>query len=35
MKIKLKSYDHSLLDKSCKKVVDAAQRTGSIVVGTH
>ena len=33
MKIKLKSYDHSLLDKSCKKVVDAAQRTGSIVVG--
>ncbi len=33
MKIKLKSYDHVLLDKSCKKIVDLAVRTGASVVG--
>ena len=33
MKIKLKSYDHVLLDKSCKKIVDLAVRTGANVVG--
>ena len=33
MKIKLKSYDHVLLDKSCKKIVDLAVRTGADFVG--
>ena len=33
MKIKLKSYDHDLLDKSCKKIIDSARRTGAEVVG--
>lgn len=33
MKIKLKSYDHVLLDKSCKKIVDLAVRTGAHIVG--
>ena len=33
MKIKLKSYDHNLLDKSCKKIIDAATRTGADIVG--
>ena len=33
MKIKLKSYDHVLLDKSCKKIVDLAVRTGADLVG--
>ena len=33
MKIKLKSYDHNLLDKSCKRIIDAATRTGADIVG--
>lgn len=33
MRINLKSYDHVLLDKSCKKIIDAANRTGAEVVG--
>ena len=33
MKIKLKSYDHALLDVSCKKIIDAVKRTGAEVVG--
>ena len=33
MKIKLKSYDHNLLDKSCKRIIDAAMRTGADIVG--
>lgn len=33
MKIKLKSYDHVILDLSCKKIVDAAKRTGAQVCG--
>lgn len=33
IKIKLKSYDHILLDKSCKKIIDTAKRTGAEVVG--
>ena len=33
IKIKLKSYDHILLDKSCQKIIDTAKRTGAEVVG--
>lgn len=33
IKIKLKSYDHVLIDKACKKIVDSANRTGAQVGG--
>ena len=33
MKIKLKSYDHVLLDRSCKKIIESAGRNGASVVG--
>lgn len=33
IRIKLKSYDHSLLDQSAKRIVETAQRTGAQVSG--
>ncbi len=33
MKIKLKSYDYELLDRSAKEIVKAARRSGSNVSG--
>jgi small subunit ribosomal protein S10 len=33
IRIKLKSYDHALLDKSAEKIVKAAQGTGAVVSG--
>lgn len=33
IRIKLKSYDHSLVDKSAEKVVKAVKTTGAIVNG--
>jgi small subunit ribosomal protein S10 len=33
IRIKLKSYDHRLLDQSAKKIVDTALKTGSKVSG--
>ncbi len=33
IRIKLKAYDHSLLDQSTQEIVQAAQRTGAGVVG--
>jgi small subunit ribosomal protein S10 len=33
IRIKLKSYDHSLVDKSSEKIVKAVKSTGAIVVG--
>src|SRR3989339_55298 len=33
IRIKLKSYDHRLLDQSAKKIVETAKRVGSIVSG--
>jgi small subunit ribosomal protein S10 len=33
IRIKLKSYDHSLVDKSSEKIVKAVKTTGAIVVG--
>lgn len=33
IRIKLKAYDHSLLDRSVKEIVETAQRTGARVVG--
>ena len=33
IRIKLRAYDHGLLDKSTQEIVNAAQRTGAGVVG--
>ena len=33
IRIKLKSYDHSLVDKSSEKIVKAVTATGAVVVG--
>jgi small subunit ribosomal protein S10 len=33
IRIRLKSYDHRLLDQSAKKIVDTAKKTGALVSG--
>ena len=33
IRIRLKAYDHKLLDKSTKDIVDTAKRTGAVVAG--
>jgi small subunit ribosomal protein S10 len=33
IRIRLKSYDHRLLDQSAKKIVDSVKKTGSLVNG--
>lgn len=33
IRIKLKAYDHSLIDQSAEKIVETAKRTGAIVSG--
>jgi small subunit ribosomal protein S10 len=33
IRIRLKAYDHSLLDQSTKEIVDTAKRTGARVAG--
>ncbi len=33
IRIKLKSYDHNLVDKSAEKIVKTVQSTGAIVTG--
>ncbi len=33
IRIKLKAYEHELLDKSAKKIVDTAERTGADISG--
>ena len=33
IRIKLKAYDHRLLDQSARRIVEAAERTGAAVVG--
>lgn len=33
IRIKLKAYDHDLIDKSAARIVDAAKKTGSKVSG--
>ena len=33
IRIKLKAYDHRVLDNSVQQIVDAAERTGALVVG--
>lgn len=33
IRIKLKAYDHKLLDRSVKEIIDTAQRTGARIGG--
>ena len=33
IRIKLKSYDHTLIDAAAEKIVDAAKRNGATVSG--
>jgi len=33
IRIKLRAYDHGLLDQSTQEIVQAAQRTGAAVIG--
>jgi len=33
IRIKLKSYDHRILDQSAQQIVEAAERTGAAVIG--
>lgn len=33
LRIRLKAYDHRVLDQSAKRIVEAAERTGARVVG--
>ena len=33
VRIRLKSYDHTLIDKSAEKIVEAAERSGATVSG--
>ncbi|OGO42426.1 MAG: 30S ribosomal protein S10 [Chloroflexi bacterium RBG_16_57_9] len=33
IRIRLKAYDHRVLDQSARKIVDEAERTGATVVG--
>ncbi len=33
IRIKLKSFDHKMLDQSAQQIVEAVERTGAVVVG--
>ena len=33
LRIKLKAYDHALLDGACKRIIETAQKGGATVVG--
>ncbi len=33
IRIKLKSFDHKIVDQSAAQIVDAVERTGAVVVG--
>jgi small subunit ribosomal protein S10 len=33
VRIRLKAYDHKILDQSARQIVDAAERTGAQVAG--
>ena len=35
IRIRLKGYDHSLVDQAAEKIVDTAKRTGAQVSGPH
>jgi small subunit ribosomal protein S10 len=33
IRIILKSFDHTVIDKACKTIIEAAERTGAIICG--
>ena len=33
IRIKLKAYDYRVIDRSAKKIIDTAERTGAVVAG--
>lgn len=33
IRIKLKSFDHRLIDETCQKLVDTATKTGALIIG--
>lgn len=33
IRIKLKAFDHEILDRSCQKIVETAERTGARIAG--
>ncbi|MEK7460736.1 MAG: 30S ribosomal protein S10 [Patescibacteria group bacterium] len=33
IRIRLKAYDHRIIDKSARKILDTAERTGAMVAG--
>lgn len=33
IRIRLKAYDHRIIDKSSRKIIETAERTGAVVVG--
>ncbi|MBI4948214.1 30S ribosomal protein S10 [Candidatus Berkelbacteria bacterium] len=33
IRIKLKAYDYRVIDRSAKKIIEAAERTGAIIAG--
>jgi len=33
IRIRLKAYDHRILDKSARMIIDTAERTGAVVLG--
>lgn len=33
IRIKLKAYDHTLLDDACKRIINTANKTGARVIG--
>ena len=33
IRIRLKAYDHRIIDKSARKIIESAERTGAVVTG--
>ena len=33
IRIRLKAYDYRIIDKSARKIIDTAERTGAVVIG--
>lgn len=33
IRIKIKAYDHKLIDQSAKQIVDTAKRSGAVIIG--
>lgn len=33
IRIKVKAFDHKVIDEACKRIIDTAEKTGAIVIG--